>query len=119
MPSVSDNGDSYWVIDSSDWVCFTAVPSQAGKVHLQLKITERAVACAALRTAFQNMDPEKEVFLSSEQTTGIFVSLQPQTGAPSKKLLVGKKDGTLLWSVRVAGKFIIRWKRNRRPPGGK
>ncbi|KAI8485199.1 TOM1-like protein 2 [Branchiostoma belcheri] len=39
------------------------------KVHLQLKITERAVACAALRTAFQNMDPEKEVFLSSEQTS--------------------------------------------------
>ncbi|KAI8515944.1 hypothetical protein Bbelb_067570 [Branchiostoma belcheri] len=38
------------------------------KVHLQLKITERAVACAAPRTAFQNMDPEKEVFLSSEQT---------------------------------------------------
>ncbi|KAI8507873.1 Nitrogen permease regulator 2 [Branchiostoma belcheri] len=41
-----------------------------GKVHLQLKITERAVACAALRAAFQNMDPEKEVFLSSEQTPG-------------------------------------------------
>ncbi|KAI8516710.1 hypothetical protein Bbelb_052910 [Branchiostoma belcheri] len=38
------------------------------KVHLQLKNTERAVACAALRSAFQNMDPEKEVFLSSEQT---------------------------------------------------
>ncbi|KAI8516339.1 hypothetical protein Bbelb_049200 [Branchiostoma belcheri] len=35
---------------------------------LQLKNAERAVACAALRTAFQNMDPEKEVFLSSEQT---------------------------------------------------
>ncbi|KAI8513082.1 hypothetical protein Bbelb_097210 [Branchiostoma belcheri] len=38
------------------------------KVYLQLKNAERAVACAALRTAFQNMDPEKEVFLSSEQT---------------------------------------------------
>ncbi|KAI8491724.1 hypothetical protein Bbelb_305290 [Branchiostoma belcheri] len=44
------------------------LPGAVSKVHLQLKNTERAVACAALRTAFQNMDPEKEVFLSSEQT---------------------------------------------------
>ncbi|KAI8513496.1 hypothetical protein Bbelb_101350 [Branchiostoma belcheri] len=34
--------------------------------HLQLKNTERAVACAALRTAFQNMDPEKELKTGSK-----------------------------------------------------
>ncbi|KAI8512012.1 hypothetical protein Bbelb_111120 [Branchiostoma belcheri] len=34
--------------------------------YLQLKNTERAVACAALRTAFQNMDPEKELISFTE-----------------------------------------------------
>ncbi|KAI8520989.1 hypothetical protein Bbelb_007430 [Branchiostoma belcheri] len=56
------------------------------KVHLQLKNTERAVACAALRTAFQNMDPEKEVFLSSEQTVLISFTEHQHSKAGSKSV---------------------------------
>ncbi|KAI8508585.1 hypothetical protein Bbelb_136840 [Branchiostoma belcheri] len=56
------------------------------KVHLQLKNTERAVACAALRTAFQNMDPEKEVFLSSEQTVLISFTEHQDSKAGSKSV---------------------------------
>ncbi|KAI8479514.1 hypothetical protein Bbelb_427750 [Branchiostoma belcheri] len=60
--------------------------SIACKVHLQLKNTERAVACAALKTAFQNMDPEKEVFLSSEQTVLISFTEHQHSKAGSKSV---------------------------------
>ncbi|KAI8493991.1 hypothetical protein Bbelb_283380 [Branchiostoma belcheri] len=74
------------------------------KVHLQLKNTERAVACAALRTAFQNMDPEKEVFLSSEQT--VLISFTEQLPDPFVDLKSGWKkeeEGMQHWPPTMYG----------------
>ncbi|KAI8485811.1 hypothetical protein Bbelb_363630 [Branchiostoma belcheri] len=57
-----------------------------GKVHLQLKNTERAVACAALRTAFQNMDPEKELISFTE--VGVFNKRRLAWGESGKSVNV-------------------------------